>query len=96
MPPSRPAQAESDSDIRGIGGVGCLLDQVPEDLPREIKISSMKGALTGQQFTRPVNLLDGMQVSLDKIQSSELKQIFQHWAARVHWVLGNNSGRFHE
>jgi hypothetical protein len=43
----------------------------------------MKGALAGQQFTPPVNLLDGIQAFLNEIQKSELGYVFHYDIERV-------------
>jgi hypothetical protein len=56
----------------------------------------MKGAVAGQQFTGPSDVLDGIQALLDEIQRSELEHIFDHWIERVRWVLDAYGDSLHE
>jgi hypothetical protein len=46
----------------------------------------MKVSLAEKSFSRPEELLDGVNAFLEEIQGAELKVVFHHWIERVKWV----------
>jgi hypothetical protein len=57
----------------------------------------MKGALAGEAFDRPGEVLDAITAFREEIiQAGELKGVFQCWVERVRWVFNHNDDYDHE
>jgi hypothetical protein len=50
----------------------------------------MKASLAGKSFSRPEELLDGINTFREEIHEAELKVVFHHWIERVKWVLDHD------
>jgi hypothetical protein len=65
----------AENDIVRLPYLVCNRDLAPSDF---WLFGHTNGAVTGQQFTGPADLLDGIRASLDEIQKSKLEHVFYH------------------
>jgi hypothetical protein len=56
----------------------------------------MKVSLAGKFFSRPEELLDGINAFLEEIEGAELRVVFHHWIERVKWISDHDGDDYQE